>query len=42
MLNLELHKPVGVDDEDEVEDEVADERDGDEGLPAIRVREGAW
>ena len=41
-LNLELHEPDGVDDEDEVEDEEADEGGDDEGLPAIGVRERPW
>ena len=39
VLHLELHEPNGVDDEYEVEDEEADKGDGDEGLPAICVRE---
>ena len=42
VLNLELHEPDGVDGEDEVEDEEAEEGDVDEGLPAICIRERAW
>ena len=42
QLNLELHEPDRIDDEDEVEDEEAEEGDDDEGLPAICVRERAW
>ena len=32
VLNLKLHEPDGVDDEDEVEDEKANEGGDDEGL----------
>ncbi len=34
-------KPVGVDEEDDVEEEVAEEGQEDDWLPAIRVREWA-
>ena len=42
ILNLELHEPDGVDEEDKVLDEVTRERDDDKGPPSIRVRERAF
>ena len=42
VLNLELHEPDGVDEEDKVLDEVTREGDDDKGPPSIRVRERAF